>query len=136
LDEDGYPVVLDRRDKRSAEGVGPSRYYYSHAQTARSDTSAPSSPESSRHIGKKPAQVRDVTEEKVEEKESMASWIGRITGSREAQLAATAVVSGAVVAGAIFGYQNVRRRERVGELKADIPDLNDRSQGHSVGEVC
>jgi hypothetical protein len=66
----------------------------------------------------------------------MASWIGRITGSREAQLATTAVVSGVVVAGAIFGYQSVRRRERVGELKADIPELNDRSQGHIVGEVC
>lgn len=74
--------------------------------------------------------------EKEKEPEAMASWIGRITGSREAQFAATAVVSGAVVAGAILGYQNVRRRERVGELKADIPDLDDRKGGHSVGQVC
>jgi hypothetical protein len=135
LDEDGYAIDLGRQNRRSNRGEGPASYYHPHAQTA-SETSAPSSPESSRRTGKQPEPVRERAEDKVEEKESMASWIGRITGSREAQLATTAVVSGVVVAGAIFGYQSVRRRERVGELKADIPELNDHSQGHSVGQVC
>lgn len=131
LDEDGYPI--DRRERRIAGGTRvPGNY--SHGRRDQSDTSAPSSPESRRR-DKQPAQRRGPAEEKVEEKESMTSWLGRITGTREAQLAATAVVSGAVVASAIFGYQNVRRRERVGELKADIPDLNDVSEGHKVGMV-
>jgi hypothetical protein len=135
LDEDGYPIDAEKRNRRRAQGLHHSGSYNPRGPVY-SETSTPSSPESSRRAGKQPEQVRNAAEEKVEEKESMASWIGRITGSREAQFAATAVVSGAVVAGAIFGYQNVRRRERVGELKADIPDLNDRTQGHSVGEVC
>ncbi|KAH8660804.1 ubiquitin-protein ligase-like protein molybdopterin-converting factor [Tricladium varicosporioides] len=51
----------------------------------------------------------------------MASWISRIAGTKEAQFAATAVVSGAVVAGAILGYQHARRQERVEDLKGSIP---------------
>ncbi|EPE35033.1 Activating enzyme of the ubiquitin-like protein [Glarea lozoyensis ATCC 20868] len=134
LDEDGYPIDSDERNRRRAQGLHYSRFYNPGGRVY-SETSAPSSPESSRRAGKQSERAPKAPEEKVEEKESMASWIGRITGSREAQFAATAVVSGAIVAGAIFGYQNVRRRERVGELKADIPDLNDRTQGHSVGEL-
>ena len=134
LDEYGCPVESEGRHRRTIEDSYSAGTYRTRPGVS-SETSAPSSPESSRRIGKQPEQVRNLVEEKVEEKESMASWIGRMTGSREAQLAATAVVSGAVVAGAIFGYQSVRRRERVGELKADIPDLSDRSQGHSVGQV-
>jgi len=62
---------------------------------------------------------------KEKEKESMASWIGRVTSSSQAQFAATAIVSGAVVAGAILGYQAVRRQERVEELKSGIPELKE-----------
>ena len=55
-------------------------------------------------------------------KEGMASWLSRVSTSSQAQFAATAIVSGAVVAGAIFGYQAVRRQERVKDLKSGIPD--------------
>jgi hypothetical protein len=53
----------------------------------------------------------------------MASWFQRTTSSTQAQFAATALVSGAVVAGAILGYQHVRRQERVEDLKSSIPAL-------------
>ncbi|KAL3418840.1 putative ThiF domain protein [Phlyctema vagabunda] len=53
----------------------------------------------------------------------MSSWISRATSSSQAQFAATAVVSGVVVAGAIFGYQHVRRQEKVEDLKRSIPEL-------------
>lgn len=48
----------------------------------------------------------------------MAFWLT----NTKAQFAATAIVSGAVVAGAIFGYQAVRRQERVIDLKSEIPE--------------
>ncbi|RDL41616.1 Uncharacterized protein BP5553_01595 [Venustampulla echinocandica] len=55
----------------------------------------------------------------------MSSWLSRVTGSQQAQLATTAVVSGAVVAGAILGYQNIKRYERVQDLKRGIPELRE-----------
>lgn len=58
----------------------------------------------------------------------MATWFSR----ERIQLAATAVVSGAVVAGAILGYQHVRRVERVEDLKRSVPELGD---GHEVDKV-
>lgn len=59
---------------------------------------------------------------KGKQKETMSSWIGRVSTSSQAQFAATALVSGAVVAGAIFGYQSLRRQERIKDLKSGIPD--------------
>jgi len=50
----------------------------------------------------------------------------------KAQLAATALISGAVVASAIFGYQAVRRQEKVEDLKSSIPQLG---EGHIADEV-
>jgi len=58
----------------------------------------------------------------------MTTWFSR----ERIQLAATAVVSGAVVAGAILGYQHVRRVERVEHLKRSVPELGD---GHEVDKV-
>lgn len=58
----------------------------------------------------------------------MASWLG----SREFQFGATALASGAVVAGAILGYQHVRRQERVEDLKGSIPALG---KGHQADMV-
>ena len=58
----------------------------------------------------------------------MATWFSR----ERIQLAATAVASGVVVAGAILGYQHVRRIERVEDLKRSVPDLGD---GHAVDKV-
>ncbi|EAU33544.1 conserved hypothetical protein [Aspergillus terreus NIH2624] len=55
----------------------------------------------------------------------MSSWIQRHAGSQQTQLAATAVISGAAVAGAILGYQALRRKEAVSELKASIPNIDE-----------
>jgi hypothetical protein len=66
-------------------------------------------------------------------KETMASWVSRTMSSSQAQFAATAVVSGAVVAGAIFGYQAIRRHERVEDLKHSIPELGRDHTPEKVG---
>lgn len=55
----------------------------------------------------------------------MSSWLHRQAGSQTSQLATTAVLSGAAVAGAIFGYQAYKRKEAVYDLKASIPSLDD-----------
>jgi hypothetical protein len=59
---------------------------------------------------------------------TMASWL---TNSK-AQLAATAIVSGAIVAGGILGYQHVRRQEKVEDLKSSIPRLGEEHQADKV----
>ncbi|KAF8853872.1 ubiquitin-protein ligase-like protein molybdopterin-converting factor [Acephala macrosclerotiorum] len=59
----------------------------------------------------------------------MSSWFQRATGSTKAQFAATAIVSGAVVAGAILGYQHVKRIERTEDLKKSIPALGAGDEG-------
>ncbi|KAI9811802.1 MAG: hypothetical protein M1832_000696 [Thelocarpon impressellum] len=64
--------------------------------------------------------------------ESMASWFSRTAGSHSAQLAATAVLSGALVAGTILGFQHVRRQVKVEDLKRSIPDLDEE---HTVDQV-
>lgn len=56
---------------------------------------------------------------------SMSSWLQRQAGSSHGQLATAAVVSGAAVAGAIFGYQSYKRKEAVHDLKASIPGIDD-----------
>ena len=66
------------------------------------------------------------------QKESMSSWLGRVSTSQQAQFAATAIVSGAVVAGAILGYQSIRRHERVSELKSGIPEAKEEWEGDKV----
>jgi hypothetical protein len=55
----------------------------------------------------------------------MSSWISRATESRNAQLITTAVVSGALVASTILGFQKARRMYRVADLKASIPEIDD-----------
>ena len=62
----------------------------------------------------------------------MSSWLQRAANSSQAQFAATAIVSGAVVAGVIFGYQAVQRRERVEDLKRSVPEVG---EGHRVDKV-
>ena len=64
---------------------------------------------------------------------TMSSWFSRATSSNQAQFAATAIVSGVVVAGAILGYQHVRRQERVEDLKSSIPEVGG---GHKTNKVC
>lgn len=63
----------------------------------------------------------------------MSSWLSRTSGSTQAQFAATAIVSGAVVAGAILGYQHIRRQEKVEDLKSSIPELGRNHHAEKVG---
>lgn len=64
--------------------------------------------------------------------ETMTSWIQRQASSHGVQLAGAAVLSGVAVAGAILGYQSVKRQAAVEELKASIPAL-DESAVEKVG---
>ncbi|KAI0475971.1 ubiquitin-protein ligase molybdopterin-converting factor [Xylariaceae sp. FL0804] len=51
--------------------------------------------------------------------------LDRAASSPRIQLAATAIVSGALVAGTILGYQRLRQEERVHRLKDSIPPSTD-----------
>ncbi|KAJ5104921.1 hypothetical protein NUU61_002268 [Penicillium alfredii] len=63
---------------------------------------------------------------------NMSSWLQRQAGSSQTQLASTAVLSGAAVAGAIFGYQAFKRKEAVHDLKASIPEIDERHHAEKV----
>lgn len=63
---------------------------------------------------------------------NMSSWFQRQAGSQNSQLATTAVLSGAAVASAIFGYQAYRRKEAVYDLKASIPAVDERHAAEKV----
>ncbi|PYH97300.1 hypothetical protein BO71DRAFT_373583 [Aspergillus ellipticus CBS 707.79] len=62
----------------------------------------------------------------------MASWLQRHGNSHQSQLAATAVLSGAAVAGALLGYQALRRKDAVQRLKASIPDINEQHHAEKL----
>ncbi|KAJ5623727.1 hypothetical protein N7510_000036 [Penicillium lagena] len=66
---------------------------------------------------------------------NMASWLQRQAGSHPTQLTTTAVLSGAAVAGAIFGYQAFRRKEAVHDLKASIPEIGERHHADKVSFI-
>ncbi|KAI0172561.1 ubiquitin-protein ligase molybdopterin-converting factor [Hypoxylon sp. FL1284] len=53
----------------------------------------------------------------------MASFLERASSNSKLQLAATAIASGAVAAGAVLGYQRLQREEKVNQLKDSIPSL-------------
>jgi hypothetical protein len=59
----------------------------------------------------------------------MASWFVRTSAisasSRAVQVAATAVLSGVVVAGTILVLQRARRQSQLDDLKRSIPELDD-----------
>lgn len=63
----------------------------------------------------------------------MSFWLSRTISSQQAQLAVTAIVSGVVVAGAIFGVQHARQRLKVEDLKRSIPALG---KDHQAEGVC
>lgn len=63
----------------------------------------------------------------------MSSWLERQLSSHHVQLAATALISGATVAGLIYGGQAIRRKVAVEELKASIPSLD---AEHQAQRVC
>ncbi|KAI0968817.1 ubiquitin-protein ligase molybdopterin-converting factor [Xylaria arbuscula] len=58
---------------------------------------------------------------------SILERVERAIPNPRAQLAATAVASGAVATAVILGYQRLRREERINELKRSIPSLADNS---------
>lgn len=55
----------------------------------------------------------------------MTSWLERQTSSHTVQLAGAAIASGLVVAGAIYGYQAIKRENDLERLKASIPLADD-----------
>lgn len=75
---------------------------------------------------KQPRNVHfDAIEPERKPPETMASWFDRQFANHNVQLAAVALISGAAVAGTIYGTQAIRRKERIDELKASIPELNE-----------
>ena len=62
----------------------------------------------------------------------MTTWLSDALQTHKLQLAATAVVSGALVAGAILGLQTAKREYKVYDLKETIPELN---EPHDVEKV-
>lgn len=67
-----------------------------------------------------------------ENQDTMSSWIERQFSSHQAQLAATALISGVTVAGLIYGGQAIRRRVAVEQLKASIPPIDEEHQAQRV----
>ncbi|EER27857.1 ThiF family protein [Coccidioides posadasii C735 delta SOWgp] len=65
---------------------------------------------------------------------TMSSWIQRQTNSQYAQLAGAALLSGTAVAGAILGYQAIKRKAAVEELKKSIPGLDDSNRALKLSE--
>lgn len=63
----------------------------------------------------------------------MSTWISDVFHSHRLQLAATAIISGALVAGAILGLQTAKREYKIYDLKESIPGLN---EAHDVEKVC
>lgn len=64
--------------------------------------------------------------------ETMSSWLQRQASSHNAQLVGTALLSGAAVAGAIFGIQALRRQIAVEDLKASIPGFDEKEHANGV----
>ncbi|KAL8874573.1 MAG: hypothetical protein Q9174_000100 [Haloplaca sp. 1 TL-2023] len=62
----------------------------------------------------------------------MSSWIERQFSSHQLQLVTTALVSGATIAGLIYGGQALRRKVAVKELKASISPLDEEHPGQRL----
>ena len=61
------------------------------------------------------------------------SWLSRSAPSHQVQLGVTAVVSGVIAAGAVLGYQKVRRKERIKKIKDSIPEVAQEHLATKVG---
>ena len=63
---------------------------------------------------------------------TMTTWLERQASNRYVQFGAVALISGATVAATIYGVQTVRRKERIDELKASIPELSENHRADLV----
>ena len=63
---------------------------------------------------------------------NMSTWLQRQASSHQAQIAATAVLSGLAVAGVIFGVQAIKRQVAVDDLKASIPNVDEEHDVETV----
>lgn len=66
----------------------------------------------------------------------MASHIFPSFQSHRFQLFATAVLSGAGVAALLLGYQTLAREERIHDLKASVPSLEEPHEVKRVRILC
>lgn len=62
----------------------------------------------------------------------MSSLIARTSSSPALQFSATALVAGVLTAAAILGYQELRRQEKIEDLKASIPELGTKHLAEKV----
>lgn len=65
----------------------------------------------------------------------MSTWLERQSSNHYVQLGAVAVISGLTVAGTIYGVQSYRRKEKVEELKASIPELSEDHRAELVSQL-
>lgn len=65
----------------------------------------------------------------------MSSWLESVGSSHKLQLAATAIVSGAVVGGAIIGLQQAKRKYKVYDLKHSIPNSKEKHDTTRVPNI-
>ena len=63
----------------------------------------------------------------------MSSIFSQAASSSKVQLVATALVSGAVAASVLLGYQRLQREERISRLKSSIPSPSD--EGDDLQQV-
>lgn len=97
------------------------RYYHDRARTREADAEVAEE-----------APDRDTPADEKGVFGNMSSWLHRQAGSSNNQLATTAVLSGAAVAGAIFGFQAYKRKEAVHDLKASIPTIDEEHHAAKV----
>ncbi len=62
----------------------------------------------------------------------MSSWLPRPSSTHNGQLIITAVISGVLVAGSIFGLQQLRRQIQLEDLKRSIPAVDEHHEAEKV----
>ena len=88
-------------------------------------TGLPASPDSRKYSTESDDREERIRESESPIRETMSQWLQNQASSHKVQLAATAVASGLVVAGAIFGAQALRRQVIIEDIKASIPDIDE-----------
>jgi tRNA threonylcarbamoyladenosine dehydratase len=65
----------------------------------------------------------------------MESWFSRVTNSHKVQLTVTAIISGGIGISVILGYQRLRRRQLIEDVKSSIPDISQEHVATQVGNA-